>query len=375
MELVAYEVGQLKRKLQQLDVRLDEKLSVSQRLELHQQRRELIQELELRGDHVEAPLASTGMGYLTLEEVAKRCGAVSWVWPSWIPVGHVTLVAGPQDIGKSFFAAHIISVLTGAHSAWPDGSQVEVNPARVMLLDTEEFRGAHAERLSGMGVSGGQVVIPGDDFTHIPDLVAELGDISALAKDLGCGAIVVDSLSGGHGLDENSADMRKVLQGLAALASEMAIPIVCVHHVRKRSHTERARVTLDRVRGSTTITQFCRSVIAMYRLDDTDDAAPIRVEVIKSNFCRKPMPFGMLIENGGLRFVEAPEEARPVSAVDRAVEFLRVELAHEPQRYSDLLAKAETEGISKSSLYRARPRLGVVTVNGLWSLPSPFQPS
>jgi len=310
---------------------------------------------------------SPGLAYRTQAEIRRAFGSVSWCWPGWIPVGHVTMIAGPQGVGKSFLAASLIAVIGGVVTRWPDRvGLTDQKTGCAVLCDTEEMRGVYAERLAALGAH--EVFVCPGDVHYVPKLPDDLETVRELAVSLDAAAVVVDSLSGGHCLDENSAAMRSVLQELVALAGALQLPVIVVHHTRKRSQLESVKLTLDRVRGSSAITQFCRSVIGCYRLDDGNDG-PVRVEVLKSSFCKPPDPFGFTISDAGLCFCEAPELDKPMSATDRAAEWLRMELQREPQSAAGLIAKAKAELISERTLYRARDRLGIVTHDGLWALP------
>jgi len=189
-------------------------------------------------------------------------------------------------------------------------------------------------------------------------------------KAYGCVAVIVDSLSGGHALDENSAAMRTLLQALVGLAGRLQVPVIGVHHARKRNDLEGAKLTLDRVRGSSTITQFARSVFGMYRLKDSL-TEPVRIEPLKSTFGKPPEPFGMTITDFGLSFHVAPREDKPPTTTDRCIEWLSEALERRPLKYSELLTRAEEEGgFTKNALWRARDKLGVYTVQGHWTLPA-----
>lgn len=308
-------------------------------------------------------------GAVSLSSIRQFYGDVSWIWPDWIPRGHVTLIAGPQEVGKTCLAIHLAAVLCGHVTAWPDGCPVDgLTPGPVIIADTEEVRGQWAQRLIALGVGDGDVLFPSPDGspTYIVRLPRDVPLLERLAREHHCSAVVVDSLSGGHALDENSAAMRSVLQSLVGLAGRTQLPVIAIHHVRKRGAFESVHLTLDRVRGHTAISQFCRSIIGIYRLEE--DATVSRVAALKSNFCQRPEPFGFTITDDGLVFCEAPEEEeRSMTAIDRAAEFLRVELRREPQRYSVLLSKAEQEGISHASLYRAKERLRIRSIDGVWT--------
>lgn len=306
-----------------------------------------------------------------LGAVRSFYGSVKWAWPSWVPAGHLTLFVGPQGSGKSFFMCHLIASLWRG-DPWPDGQPFDAPRGPVLLVDTEEMRGAYAERLAALGIEEDEaLVIPSPDGspTYIPRLPKDLPMVRELATLHKCAAIVVDSLGGAHALDENSAAMRSLLQGLSATATTLQMPVVLVHHLRKRSAIEDLAPTLDRIRGSSAISQYCRSVIALYRLDERDQTAPVKVESLKSSFCAPPEPFGFTIGEKGLTFHDAPEEDRPSTAIDRAVDFLRAALESRPEKFAVLCERAEEAGVSKNSLYRARERLGVVAKDGYWGLP------
>lgn len=305
--------------------------------------------------------------FLNLGEVRKFYGDVSWEWPGRVPSGQVTLVAGETGVGKSWLVCALIAAHLGK-IAYPDGHHGAGR--RVILLETEEMRSAFSERLKALGVDDDAVVFPTNedaDPTYLPSIVKDADNIIALAKYTEASLIVVDSLSGGHALDENGAEMRQVLLTLAKIASTTNCSALVAHHLRKRNAFEDGAVTLDRVRGSSAIAQFARSVFGLWKPDAT--SVVVRVEQLKNSFAPLTAPFGFEIADGMLQFCDAPEVPRELTAVDRAIEFLRVELRAGPRRFGDLLAKAEGEGISQATLYRAKPKVGAVAVDGKWALP------
>jgi len=307
--------------------------------------------------------------FCTSEQIREYYGEVQWAWPGWIPVGHLTMIAGAQGEGKSWLAARLAASFSLQAEEWPDGQQYsdhqgwakERLPGHVLMVETEQLRGAYVERWERAGVQPHWMIWgPGKEETHLPDLLNDADAIERLAREREAGAIIVDSLSGGHGLKETGAEMRRLLRRYSQMASRLDIPILLVHHVRKRHELESTQVTLDRVRGSTTITQFCRSVIALYRLEDGDQVAPVRLESIKSTFCKPPEALGFTITDAGLVFGEAPQPIRPMTLQDQAAELLLTMLASGPVPSSELYEEAEAAGISKRTLKIAKKTLGIV---------------
>jgi len=314
------------------------------------------------------------------DEVADFFGKVAWAWPGWVPAGHLTLLVGPQGAGKSYLAARLVGTLAGDLPTWPDGQPFEGEAGPVVICETEELRGVFVERLDRMGVNrAGYLFAFG--LTHTPDLLKEDTVLEKLAQEQGARAIVVDSLSGAHRLDENKPKVRELLQRLAGMAARLRVPIVLVHHLRKKNLLEPVAVSLDRIRGSSTIPQFCRSVLAAYRLKEADPTAPVRLEAIKSTFCAPPKPLGFTIGDGGLEFGEAPELEKPESQLDRAIEFLQALLETGPVPWQEIDEERQGAGISEPTLDRAKAKLKIVArregqkgVKGsgrwVWALPT-----
>jgi hypothetical protein len=231
------------------------------------------------------------------------------------------------------------------------------------------MKGVYYERLEQMGVGSSEWFFgPGEDPLAIPDIVEQHKQIETLARDANARAVFVDSLSGGHGQKENDAYMRKVLQPLSTIASSLRIPVVIAHHPRKRNKHESSRVTLDRIRGSSTIPQFCRSVMGLYHKNG-DDKGLVTVECIKHNFRAKPEKFGFGFQNDGkgLFFTTEPKK-QDCSAMAEAMRFLREELSGGKVRAPKVKEDADMAGIAHATLNRAKRKIGAESKNedGVW---------
>jgi predicted ATP-dependent serine protease len=170
--------------------------------------------------------------------------------------------------------------------------------------------------------------------------------------------LVVDSLTGFSVGNENLAeDVSEVLLQLSELARKRGIPVLVIHHLRKHSGSDGREVNLDRVRGSTAITQFCRSVLAVERPDSTQ--ATLRLHQIKNNLGKFVTPLGFRITETGLVFCEAPQPSRKSPQLDAATQFVITALSEGPQWASDLIEEAERAGIRQRTLQRAATDLGV----------------
>jgi hypothetical protein len=172
--------------------------------------------------------------------------------------------------------------------------------------------------------------------------------------------VIVDSLSGAVQGDENSSDMRFVLQRLAELARDFQTAVVAIHHAKKSQGLVVARVIedMDRLRGSSTIAQFARSIIAIDQ--PSEDDTRLRVRVIKSNLAQVPEPLGAVIDGDSMWFDSTPPETpRKPSTKSDAWEFLVDALQNGKRTYSDIEEEAKGRGISISAMRRVSTDLQI----------------
>ena len=66
---------------------------------------------------------------------------------------------------------------------------------------------------------------------------------------------------------------------------------------------------------------------------------------------------------------KVPFDARTAPGIDRAESFLTDRLASGAAYYRDLIAAGAATGVGRSTLYRAKRRMGLVATDGVWALP------
>lgn len=307
-----------------------------------------------------------------------RIAQVNWLWERWIPHGCLTLVVGEGGVGKTWLVNYIIACAYGDRQ-WPDSTTSK--GYKTCLIETEHFRGEYHKRLASMGVKADEILslpYPPEGITEpdwfIPSLPNDLHKlVEPTIATGGPWIVVVDSLAGAHELDENSAEMRSLLQALSGVASKYDTAVIAAHHLRKKNPNAPAfqPVDMDRIRGSSTIAQFARSIIGLSQF--TSDG-PVRVEVIKSNYAKKPPAFGFYIEDDGFHLSETPPEApRKETQVDKACDLLLALLRKRPMRVTKLQEETESAGLSWITMKRAKTRLRINAVKKenrwWWSLP------
>jgi hypothetical protein len=215
---------------------------------------------------------------------------------------------------------------------WPDGATAD-EVGEVLWLDTEGRQGLLLERIAKWGLSADAIHLPGRTGMEVPRLDEKTGiaQVIALVKSIRPALVVVDSVSGGHGADENSSGIRVFLKALAEdVARDLQTAVLAVHHFGKPQAVpgqarRRSEATMADARGSNAFEQLVVSGIVLDRPDWESDVQRLRVDV--SNLCEPPTPLGFLLDDGFPTFPDAPLPPRALSATENARTFLRQYLA------------------------------------------------
>jgi len=255
----------------------------------------------------------------------------------------------------------LAGVLTGPGDEWPDGLPGPDQPERVVFIETENRTHLLLQRLEGWGLEGFELVrqLPRDDRGGI-DIAARAQQqaIANAVKRTGARLLIIDSLSAGHRLDENSKQMKRLLLDLCRLAQQTNVALLAIHHLRKRRGSEAAHTTLDRLRGSSTIAQLAVVTLTLERPDPASRTLALRQ--IKNNVAAEQPPVGMQITQAGVVWTDPPEGERdPGRPVDQAREFALEMLKEGPMETKTLYEIGAERGFAQTTLYRATKSLGL----------------
>jgi hypothetical protein len=309
--------------------------------------------------------------FSTDDELDDQLGNIEWEWEKYIPRGFVTGLVGEQDTGKSTVAQSLCQTrLIGGR--WPDGQMCDSNALKLLWIDTDGNLPLFHARLKAWNMPRGRFIFPPDTLQELAiDNPENWRWIERAIEKFKPPLVVIDALSGSHNGKSNDEDsMKVIMKRLHALAQKYKIAVVVIHHLNKAASGVPAYpITIDRLRGSSSIPQFCRSILA---LTTPNPANPDerRLDVIKLNLCKKPRPVGYTLTDHGPSWGEAPEPAQPRRAADDASDFLREALASGQRLSKEVLDEAETLGISDRSIKKARELLGVETkkIGGAWTM-------
>lgn len=197
----------------------------------------------------------------------------SWLWAGRIPRREVTVVVGPEGIGKSFFGADLSSRVT-ADNYMPDGSDGLGKPASVLLVTPEDDpNSAMAYRLRAAGADLANVYDMTEGFRISDEGIAALrAHIDAIAPTQRQRArdnepaqasdvklIWIDPLSANTSVSLTSSNTRvrqKVIDPLRDVARDYDLSIVAIVHTTKNGS----------VAGSKAVTEAARSVLMVERV-------------------------------------------------------------------------------------------------------------
>lgn len=357
----------------------------------------------------------------TMDDYAPE--PMRWIWPGRIAEGKLTLIAGDPGLGKSFLTIDLAARLSRA-VAMPDGTlgqrrlDGEPRPCDTIFLSAEDDPGSTIlPRLHAAGADLSRI--------HIAEAVAKTpGDYDAsvcLDRDIeaifnrvrsspSISMIVIDPLSAYLGdIGENrNAEVRGMLQRLAAYAASYRVAIVAVTHLNKKGG-DRA---IYRAMGSLAFVAAARAVHLVCRHPD-DEGARLFMEA-KNNISTpnptlsyrltpvalegmRPLgaldtddPSGWTLRTARLDWDDAPcaytsesfdsaEATEQADALEEACAWLLATLRASPgQAMATTAIKecAERNGLSWATVRRAKRRTGVTarkgeSVRGEWEWRAP----
>lgn len=323
---------------------------------------------------------------------------VEWLWPARIPRGRMTILDGDPGLGKSALTIELAArISTG--SRMPDGSIGLTEPRGVVFLSAEDgLADTIRPRLDAAGANPDEVAalryVRDDEGRRRLPSVADIGDIEAAIYTMDAALLVVDPLVAYLGSGVNAhrdQDVRAGLADLADLAERTGVAVLAVRHLNKGN----AANPLYRGGGSIGLIAAARSGLLVARDPDEPDDTDRRILAsTKCNLARKPpaLAFRVLASaNGTLRIEWGGESGHDASTLlehtdseersarEDAADFLRVELAEDPQPVKELKERATGLGLSWRTVERAKRNLGVLAeksgFNGpwIWRLPEDRQ--
>lgn len=310
---------------------------------------------------------------------------VSWLWPGWLALGKLHILAGAPGQGKTTIALACAATVT-IGGRWPDGSCTEQGNILIWsgeddpsdtLLPRLLAAGANRNRLyfvSGTRIDGEvQSFDPARDMAALEIQAKRIGGIKLLIVDPVVSAVPGDS--------HKNTEVRRALQPLVDLASRLGAALLGISHFSKGGA---GSDPASRVVGSIAFTAVARVVLVAAKVKGDDDEQDRRILARgKSNIGpddggfeyhieqAEPLPgipasyiaWGKSVAGSARDLLTEPEastgQGGNTSALAEAEEFL-IQLLKDgatPTKYVE--AEAKAAGISMRTVRRASDVLGI----------------
>jgi len=310
---------------------------------------------------------------------------VRWLWEPYIPRRKVTLLEGDPAAGKTWFALKLTAIVTRG-SGWPDenGNPGQLfEPGNVLYLSCEDGLGDTLRpRLDAAGADVSRVTALRGRMDGQTLTLECLDTLRMAIEQVQPALMVIDPIQGFLGkIDMHRAnEVRPLMAGLGKLAEEFDVAVVCIRHLRKSGADKASHRGL----GSIDFTAHARSVLLAGQ--DPNDPDTRAIVHLKSSLAPEGPSVGYSLATGvfkwtgwtelGASDLFAPE--RKSSARDDAKLFLEDALAVGPMRVDDAIQAAKKQGISESTLKRAKHDLGITAKkegfggnsNWIWEMPA-----
>lgn len=324
-------------------------------------------------------------------QVLLTCGSdlrpepIRWLWPDWLALGKLHILAGAPGQGKTTLALTMAATVT-IGGRWPDKSACEAG--NILIWSGEDdaadtllprLLAAGAERgrcyfIDGARTDGGEVepFDPARDLQGLLQAIQRIGGIRLLVIDPVVSAVTGDS--------HKNTEVRRALQPLVNLAAACDCAVLGITHFAKGGQ---GSDPAQRVVGSVAFTAVARVVLVAAKVKDEQGEDARILARGKSNIgpdnggfayhleqC-EPLPgiqasriaWGKAVEGSARDLLTDPnedqEDKADTTAKDVAAEFL-IEILKDgsaPSKYVE--AEAKAAGISWITVRRASDALGV----------------
>lgn len=328
---------------------------------------------------------------------------VRWLWPDWLALGKLHILAGAPGQGKTTIALAMAATLT-IGGRWPDGSRC--SPGNVLIWSGEDdpadtllprLIASGADRTRCYFVSGTRIdgevepFDPARDMAALEEQAQAIGGIKLLIVDPVVSAVAGDS--------HKNTEVRRALQPLVDLGSRLDAAVLGISHFSKGGA---GSDPASRVVGSIAFTAVARVVLvaAKVKAEDGEQDQDRRILARgKSNIGpddggfeytieqAEPLPgihasyvaWGKSVAGSARDLLAEPTEQESASdgksAVDAAAAFLLEALADGLTPTKTVQAEAKDAGVSWASCKRAAENLRVVKRKGdgglwYWKLPN-----
>jgi putative DNA primase/helicase len=301
---------------------------------------------------------------------------VAWWWRRRLPRGKVLIIAGDPGLGKSYLVTDVHArASTGA--AWPDEADMRTPVHSIVLSAEDGAEDTIKLRLDGQGANGSLIHVVRairlrQGGESLVSLDRDLPHLEELVTAFGAGLVSIDPINAYLPVRDSykDSDIRQALAPLALFAERTGVTVVLIMHLTKDTE----RQALYRILGGIGYAAAVRVVLMVAK----DPRAPGRRYFVnpKNNLAPRALPLAFTIEErpddrsalvwepepiadldveGVVRGVLPDQgELKEPGAREMARDFLREMLDDGTQWAVDVIAAAQANGITRSTLFKAR---------------------
>jgi hypothetical protein len=235
-----------------------------------------------------------------------------WAYKDIVPLNVATILAGTGGIGKSTILSWLTAGLTtGTLEGDFYGKPVSVgfisgeDDLSTTLVPRLQAAGANLDLIQDFsGVRS--VDSNGNAWTGLPTIADDLQALKTALQEWGTKVLIIDpvmSIMSGDSI--KASDVRRNLDPIAALASDLGIaPIMVMHFGKGQGNAS------DKVSGSHAFRDIARSVLLLAVDDETDQRI---LTVDKSNYSQRSASLAFTVESA-----EVPTDDGEIATVGRA---------------------------------------------------------
>jgi putative DNA primase/helicase len=330
---------------------------------------------------VESPPIA-GLDVVCMADV--KPASIEWLWPNWVAIGKVSVLAGEGGRGKSTILCDL-AARTTASDRWPDGAAASPAGGVIILAAEDDLGDTLAPRLRAAGADMARVFV----IRSVRDekqkrrgfnLQADLERLEAeIGKRDNIRLIIIDPVSSYLGpVDSHkNADVRAVLEPLGEMAARMRVAIICNNHFSKGGGSANSRVIgsvafVNQARAAFIVTPDEEDRTRMLLIPSKMNIAPIRhglafrIEGCFIHSERSEISTSRIMYESTPVTISADQALAALSGngenksdKSEAVEFLKEVLKAGPVAAKDVKKEASGAGISPKSLRSARETLRI----------------
>lgn len=216
-------------------------------------------------------------GLLTAPDIHKKIKAVEWIVPGMIARGDVSLVVGAQKGGKSWLWLRGACELSTGGDFLDGFAEVDQQKVLYCMYDNVGEPRVNARiKKAGWNFNPEYIKFVYRENVREQGINIDLDKrdsfFQAIVNEYRPDVVIIDTLGSSHDKNENKNDeMKPIMDKLTAIARDMNIAVVILHHTRKRKAIEYGTaMQMDDSVGASIILRLASNIIGISKVVNED---------------------------------------------------------------------------------------------------------